>query len=55
MLEIIQMILEKGPEVIGYAVVALGALYSIALMIPGEQPDKAIKWLLDITTKFSKK
>lgn len=33
----------------------LVALYALFLLIPGEQPDKAIKWLLDFTTKYSKK
>lgn len=34
---------------------ALAALYAIALKIPGDQPDKAIAWLLAFTQKFSSK
>lgn len=33
----------------------LGSLYALALLIPGEQPDKAIKALLDFTEKYSRK
>lgn len=33
----------------------LGALYALCVVIPGEQPDKAIKALLDFTIRFSKK
>jgi hypothetical protein len=49
-------------DIIQVALMALGALsafllalYNLALVIPGEQPDKAIKAIYDFTLKFSKK
>lgn len=40
---------------LGGITAALGALYAIALLIPGEQPDKALKAAYDFTVRFSKK
>ena len=42
-------------EWIGMLTGLLTSIYTISLAIPGEQPDKLIKWLLDITEKMSKK
>lgn len=50
-MEIVELVLSA----IGALAAFLAALYAIALVIPGEQPDKAIKALLDLTTKISKK
>lgn len=41
--------------VLGSFTAFLGALYALSLIIPGEQPDKAIKALYDFTLRFSKK
>ena len=43
----------KLPEYAGYIVTILGAVYALALLIPGEQPDKTLKKILDITEKLS--
>ena len=40
---------------LGAATALLSALYTVALMIPGKQPDKAIKSLLKMTEKLSRK
>jgi len=40
---------------LGAASSLLAGLYTIALLIPGEQPDKAIKSLMDLTEKLSRK
>lgn len=40
---------------IGAVTALLSGVYAIALLIPGDQPDKTIKWILDLTTKFSRK
>jgi len=40
---------------LGAATGLLSGLYTICLLIPGDQPDKIIKMLLDLTEKLSKK
>jgi hypothetical protein len=42
-------------EIVGYIATTLTGLYGLALLIPGEQPDKAIKFLLTMTEKVSRK
>lgn len=49
------LILEHGLEILGAVTAILGGIYTISLIIPGDQPDKAIKAILDLTQKFSKK
>lgn len=39
----------------GSITTALGIIYSICLIIPGEKPDVWVKKVLDFTTKYSKK
>ena len=46
---------EKIQELIGATGFFLGTLYGFFLFVPGEQPDKSIKKLLDITNKISRK
>lgn len=48
-------IVESALAVVGALSALLAALYGLALLIPGEQPDKAIKALLELTKKISKK
>ena len=48
-------IIEKAPEILGYVTMVLTGLYGLFLLIPGEQPEKAIKAILDLTSKLSKK
>ena len=47
--------LDKIWEYIGMTAALLGSVYSISLLIPGEQPDKMIKWLMDLTERLSRK
>jgi len=42
-------------NVVGAVTVLLGALYALALVLPGEQPDKALKAAYEFTKRFSKK
>jgi hypothetical protein len=42
-------------EIVGYVATAVTGLYGLALLIPGEQPDKALKFLLTLTEKVSRK
>lgn len=50
-----QEIVTQAGLVLGGISAALLALYKIALLLPGEQPEKTIKAILDFTTKYSKK
>lgn len=54
-LDILKMVIDKGPEMIGYGAIAFGGFLSIAMIIPGEQPDKFLQSIVDFLNKFSKK
>lgn len=51
----IQKIMAALLMVFGALAALIVALYNLFLLIPGDQPDKAIKALYDFTLKFSKK
>lgn len=44
-----------GLLVVAKGTAFLAAIYAFFLLIPGEQPDKFIKKILDFTEKYSKK
>lgn len=44
-----------GPEIISAIVALLSGVIAIALLIPGEQPEKALQGAVDFLKKFSKK
>ena len=46
---------EAAFEVMGALSVLLSALYTVALIVPGDEPDNTIKRLLELTQKFSRK
>ena len=48
-------IVGKAQEVAGLLIMVLTGLIGIAMLIPGEQPEKALQSILDIIKKFSKK
>lgn len=48
-------IVGKVQEIAGLAVMVLTGLIGIAMLIPGEQPEKALQAVLDVLKKFSKK
>jgi len=48
-------ILAKITEVAGFATVAISALLAIALVLPGDEPDKTLQQALDLIKKFSRK
>jgi hypothetical protein len=54
-MEIVKFLMEHGLEILGAIAGLVTAAYGVALVIPGEQPDKAIAKLKDFTDKFSKK
>lgn len=45
----------NGPAVVAALNGLLAAAIAVALLIPGEQPEKALKGLADFLSKFSKK
>jgi len=54
-MEKLSYVIDNLPAVITSVVAILGGVYAIALIVPGEQPDKFIKSILDLTKKFSRK
>jgi len=50
-----KFLMDNGPAMLASFIAFFGAAYSLALWIPGEQPDKFLKGILDFTKKFSKK
>ena len=47
--------MENVFEIVGAITMILTGLYTISLLIPGDQPDKALEKILDFTKRFSKK
>jgi hypothetical protein len=48
-------LISKAQEIAGLAILILTGLIGICLMIPGDQPEKALQAVLDFIKKFSKK
>lgn len=54
-MKILGLILEHGPAVISAVLGVLTALIGLFMLIPGEQPEKALKAIVDVVAKFSRK
>lgn len=54
-LEIVKMVVQYGPEIVSGVVAILSGVIAIAMIIPGEQPEKALKGVVAFLEKFSKK
>lgn len=54
-MHILQLIIEKGPAVLSAVVGVLTALIAVFMLIPGEQPEKALQGIVDFLAKFSRK
>jgi len=54
-MEVFLKIIEDLPMYITLLVALLTAVMAIALVIPGEQPEKALKGIIEFLSKFSKK
>ena len=52
---IIQYVLGNGGDIIGALSLLISALIAISLLIPGEQPEKALQVVLGIIKRFSRK
>lgn len=48
-------VISKVQEVIGLVVMVLSGLVGIAMLIPGEHPDKELQAAIDFLKKFSRK
>ena len=51
----ILQIMAKAQDILGQMVVIITALIAIFMVIPGDQPEKALQKVLDFIKKFSKK
>jgi hypothetical protein len=54
-LEIGGLIVKHGPEIVSAILAVLSGVIGIALLIPGEQPEKALKGVVEFLEKFSAK
>jgi len=52
-MEVVLKLLGDAPAILGYLVIALSALLSVALLIPGDQPDKALQKVVDFFKSLS--
>ena len=55
LLEAIKWLVQFGPEIISGIIAVLSGVIAIALIIPGEQPEKALKGVVAFLEKFSAK
>jgi len=53
--ELIAFVPTNGPMILTNVIVILSAIIAIALVIPGEQPEKFLQRVLDFLKKWSKK
>ncbi len=54
-LEIISWVVKFGPEIVSGVIGVLSGVIAIALIIPGDQPEKALKGVVSFLEKFSAK
>lgn len=55
MLDVLKWFFENWVELLGGISAAVAALLAVALIIPGEHPDKELQWLVDLLKKISRK
>lgn len=54
-LEAAKFAIEHGPEIVAAIVAILSGVIAIAMLIPGEQPEKALLGVVKFLEKFSAK
>ena len=54
-MEAFKWLLENYQVLISAIVGLLGAALAVSVIIPGEQPDKFLQWLVDLVSKISRK
>lgn len=50
-----QWLVLHGPDILGAVSALLSGVIAISLLIPGDQPEKALQSAVDFLKKFSKK
>lgn len=55
MIELMNWILANGGALLAGVTMVLSGVIAIAMMIPGEQPEKALQKILDFISKLSNK
>lgn len=55
LMQIIEMIMVKGPAILSAVIALLSAAIGVCLLIPGDQPEKALQAVVDFLTKLSRK
>lgn len=54
-LELLHWAVANGPQFISAVVAVLSAVIALCLLVPGEQPEKALQGVVDFLSKFSLK
>jgi hypothetical protein len=54
-MQIIAFMAAHGLELLGALTLILNGVIAICVLVPGEQPEKALQWIVDFIAKFSKK
>lgn len=52
---VLQWIVASGPNFLAAVMAVLSALIALFMLIPGEQPEKALQGIVEFLAKFSKK
>lgn len=55
LIELVQWIIANGPIVVSGVIGILSGVIAIALLIPGEQPEKALQGIVEFLKKYSAK
>lgn len=54
-ISVIKEIIEKGPDYVAAIAAVMTAMIAFFMMIPGDQPEKALQKIVDFISKFSRK
>jgi hypothetical protein len=54
-ISIVKVVVEKAPEYLAAIDAVILAAIALCLLIPGEQPEKALRAVADMLAKFSRK
>jgi hypothetical protein len=52
---LVSWIVSEGPTLLGALIAALTAIIALFMLIPGEQPEKALKKAVEFLSKYSRK
>lgn len=55
LMQLLIMIMEKGPAILSAVIALLSAIIGLCLLIPGDQPEKALQAVVDFLAKLSRK